>query len=72
MKKGYNEEEGTPVPTSETLANRLMSLSLSQVNHVSSEGKNERLSRGEGEEKTSEAEVAVCRSEVLHWMPVRV
>lgn len=35
IRKGDNKEEGTVMPTSVALANRQMSLSLTQVNHVS-------------------------------------
>lgn len=35
MRKGDNKEEGMALPTSVALANRQMSLSLTQVNHVS-------------------------------------
>lgn len=35
MRKGDNKEEGMAMPTSVALANRQMSLSLTQVNHVS-------------------------------------
>lgn len=35
MGKGYEKEEGLALPTSVALANRQMSLSLTEVNHVS-------------------------------------
>lgn len=35
MRKGDNKEEGMVMPTSVALANRQMSLSLTQVNQVS-------------------------------------
>lgn len=47
MRKGDNKEEGTAMSTSVALANRQMSLSLTQVNHVSWGGKNKRKRGGE-------------------------
>lgn len=55
------------MPTSVALANRQMSLSMTEVNHVSwgKEYKNER--RGREEKCKTETKTAVWRSEVLGW-----
>lgn len=49
------------VPTSVVLANRQMSLSLLQVNHLWKEGKKKQG----GQRETSEAQVDVCGHGVL-------
>lgn len=66
MRKGGNKKEGMAMPTSVALANRQMSLSLTQVNHVSW-GKNKRKRGGEERRKRVKAEskIAVWRSEAL-------
>lgn len=67
MRKGDNKQEGMAMPTSVALANRQMSLSMTEVNHVSwgKEYKNER--KGREETSKTETEIAVWSSEVQGW-----
>lgn len=76
MRKGYEKEEGLALPTSVALANRQMSLSLTQVNHVSwgGRGGGVKKERRSGREGTSKAkigsavlglDVSACLNEII-------